>query len=88
MKLTANDKKLLTTWGYPENDFEQIEEAIHRTTYTLDFKTRLSPKAVVERLGRETFLSGIAQSTVHWTAVRADANGHHTIHFDSSSMFK
>ena len=88
MKLTANDKELLATWGYPENDFEQIEEAIHRTTYTLDFKTRLSPKAVIECLGRELFLSGIARSTFHWTAVRADANGHHTIHFDSSSMFK
>lgn len=87
MKLTANDKKLLTKWGFPKSDFEQIEEAMHRTTYKLDFKTRLSPKAVVEYLGRELFLNGLARSAFHWTAVRNDASGH-TIHFDSSSMFK
>ena len=87
MKLTVNDKELLATWGYPENDFEQIEEAIHNTAYTLDFKTRLSPKAVVERLGRELFLSGLARSAFHWTAVRNDVNGH-AIRFDSSKLFK
>lgn len=87
MKLTANDKELLTKWGFPKNDVEQIEEAIHNTTYTLDFKTRLSPKAVVERLGRETFLSGIARSAFHWTSVRNDADGH-AIRFDSSKLFE
>lgn len=87
MTLTTDDKALLSEWGFPENDFAQIEEAMNNTTYTLNNDAQLSRKETIERLGRETYLSGIVRSAFHWTAVREDTNGH-TIYFDSSKLFK
>lgn len=87
MKLTTSDKALLSEWGFPDKDFAQIEEAFSNTTCTLSDDTQLSRKATIERLGRETYLGGIARSAFHRTAARKDTDGV-TIYFDSSKLFK
>lgn len=35
MKLTKEDKALLTAWGHKEEDLKQIERATTKTTYEL-----------------------------------------------------
>ena len=42
MKLTNEDKAYLRELGHPETDFAQIEEAIGKTVYTLNFKSKYS----------------------------------------------
>lgn len=92
MKLTPDDKRLLRSWGYLEQDMEQISEAIRKTTYTayIADSTRgkgISADAAVSILGRETFLSGIGRSAFHFTALRE--NDEHTrVLFNSHKLFQ
>lgn len=86
MKLTKQDKELLTNWGYPKEDFEQIEEATRKTVYEMNDE-KISTNTVIEVLGRETYLSGISRSAFHWSSYRENENGQ-GVHFDSSRLFK
>ena len=87
MKLNNDDKKLLLDWGYTENDFEQIEEAFRKrkTTYEMN-NSPISREKALEVLGRRWYLSGIARSAFHRTAVREAVNGQ-LVYFDSSNLF-
>lgn len=85
MKLTKKDKQLITSWGYPEEDLKQIEEATSKTKYELD-NERISRSKEIEVLGRETYLNGICRSAFHWSAVRDNNNQH--VYFDSSKLFQ
>lgn len=88
MKLSIQDKEILKNYGYPEEDFEQVERAmlIKFTNYELDGK-RISRKKAIELLGKEQFLSGIGRSAFHWSAARETKDGR-VILFDSSNLFK
>lgn len=86
MELTEGDKALLKSWGYPESNLPQIEEALSRTVYTLDGK-RISRKNAISLLGWRAYLSGIARSAFHRSACRQDASGNEIL-FDSSALFK
>lgn len=86
MKLTSEDKKLLTDWGFPEKDFNQIERAITKTTYEMNDK-KISASEALDVLGRETYLSGIARSAFHWTSFRENYKGQ-GVYFNSSKLFK
>jgi hypothetical protein len=86
MKLTKTDKELLTKWGYPEEDMNQIEEATTKTVYELNDK-KISCKKALEVLGREEFLSGISRSAFHWSSARNNEKGE-TVYFDSSKLFE
>ena len=79
--LTPEDKAYLRKIGYPEGDFNQIEEAVSVSTYKLE-RTITNPKKsltssehisatrAIDLLGRQDFLSGISRSAFHWTSVR------------------
>ena len=88
MKLTNEDKAYLRELGHPETDFAQIEEAIGKTVYTLNFKKQISCAKAIELLGRQTFLSGISRSAFHLSASRQIGDTAVTVDFDSSKLFE
>ena len=87
MKLTKKDKELLSSWGYPEKDFKQIEEATRKTRYELLNDGEVSQIEAIEILCRETYLNGICRSAFHWSAVRKNKKGQ-GVYFDSSRLFQ
>lgn len=86
MKLTAEDKAMLLDMGHPEGDFGQIEEATGKTTYKWHGK-RICREEALNLLGRRMYLSGIARSAFHFTAVRFTPQNE-PVYFDSSRLFK
>lgn len=91
MRLTAADKKILLEWGFLEKDFQQIEEALQKskTKYKLRDKP-ISREEAIRLLGQRLYLSGIARSAFHYTAVRAVpmSISSETVYFDSSNLFR
>ena len=91
MKLTAEDKVLLREWGFPDEDFWQIELAMQEryTKYKLDGKT-ISRERALRLLGRRKYLSGLARSALHYTAARTVGESEESgvVSFDSSRLFK
>lgn len=91
MKLTKEDKEILLSMGYEKDDFPQIEE----TTRTVKFKIfdeemrtkrRIGIREASEILSKYDFLSGLARSAFHFSAVRVSEKGEN-VHFDNSKMF-
>ena len=91
MKLSSEDKALLRQWGYPDEDFPQIELAMQAryTKYKLENKA-ISRERALDLLGRRKYLSGIARSAFHYTAARTigDDEESGVVFFDSSRLFK
>lgn len=88
MKLTSEDKKLLTEWGYLEEDFNQIERATAATKTTYESnRNKITRDETISILGREDYLSGIARSAFHFSACRESKEGQ-KVYFDSSKLFK
>ena len=87
MKITKEEKMYLERCGYGRKDFAQIQEATRRdkTTYEMDGAPITRDEAIA-RLGRLDYLSGIARSAFHFTAMRTAADGK-VILFDSSRLF-
>jgi hypothetical protein len=85
MKLTSEDKALLTKWGHKETDFNQIERATTKTEYELN-NERIPLTEVLNTLGRKTYLSGISRSAFHYSACRENEKGQ-KVYFDSSKLF-
>lgn len=69
MKLAKKEKEILINWGYSENDIKQIERLKYKFTI---YNERISCKKVKELIKPEDFLSGIARSAFHCTAIRED----------------
>jgi len=88
MKLTKKDKDLLFSWGYTERDVQQIKEATcsRKTKYKMD-GSPIDRAEAIRLLGRETYLSGIARSAFHYSAVRETDDGR-VVHFDSYKLFR
>lgn len=88
MRLTKDDKVMLTQMGFTNDDIAQICEAAlaKNTVYKLNGK-RISADEAVRILGRRVYLSGIGRSAFHWTAARETVNGG-VVQFDSSKLFK
>ena len=80
MKITKEEKMYLERCGYGRKDFAQIQEATRRD------KTTITRDEAVTRLGRLDYLSGIARSAFHFTAMRITEDGK-VILFDSSRLF-
>ena len=74
MKITKEEKMYLERCGYGRKDFAQIQEA------------PITRDEAVTRLGRLDYLSGIARSAFHFTAMRITEDGK-VILFDSSRLF-
>ena len=91
MKLTKEDKQILLNIGYPEEDFQQIEEVSKVTIYEeYDGKKRkrISAKRVVELVGREKLLAGLARSSFHGSGSVVLEDGKTEIYIDSYKIFK
>lgn len=91
--LNYNDKQILKAHGYNESDFDQIERAANKSTFTFQDENGEPQYAVnvheaVELLGRETFLSGIARSAFHCTTSRVNPDTGQRVGFDSSVLFR
>ena len=71
MKITKEEKMYLERCGYGRKDLAQIREAIRedKTTYEMDGAS-ITREEAVTRLGRLDYLSGIARSAFHFTAMR------------------
>ena len=76
MKITKEEKMYLERCGYGRRD---------KTTYEMDGAPITRDEAVT-RLGRLDYLSGIARSAFHFTAMRITEDGK-VILFDSSRLF-
>lgn len=83
--LSLEDQQILKSFGYLEEDIQQIDKSYRVTEYKADRK-KISAKKAREILGDLDFLSGLSRSSFHWSASR-DANGV-TISFDSSKLFR
>ena len=84
--LSEQDVEILKMFNYSNSDIIQIDKAVTKARYTLDNK-RISHKEARVILGDVKFLSGIARSAFHFTAVR-ETNDNKLILFDSSRLFK
>lgn len=85
MKLEKNDKIFLKKIGYLEEDFNQIERAAGGTIYRIfseDKEEKISKEKSIELLGRKNFLSSLARSAFHCSAVCQN------VYFDSKKFFK
>ena len=97
-KLTQEEKHLLNEWGYPCEDFEQIERAMlkSKTKYRLislkengnEESKNITREEAIGILGKRDYLSGIARSAFHWTAYRENQAQTYAVQFDSSALFK
>lgn len=89
MKLTETERIFLKKRGYSDKDFPQIEMAIDISEYHLynnqEKSVSITSEKAIKLLGKEEFLSGIARSAFHWSAVRV--NNNIKILFDSKRLF-
>lgn len=89
MELTKEATSVMFNLGYEEKDLRQIEEAMRRTKYYLNYSTKISSDDAVKLLGMEGYLSGLGRSAFHWSAVRYTKDGSGSkIWFDSSRLFR
>ena len=90
-KLTKKQKQIILDFGYQQEDLKYIEEALLFTDFELLIERqndkKISLKKAKEILGETNFLSGIARSTFHYSAVREAGNGH-KIYFNSSRNYE
>lgn len=76
MILTDKDKKYLKSIGYEERDFNQIEEAMNKSTFGVFVEGDIDKCKVVdyetarELLGNEKLLSGLSRSAFHCSTSR------------------
>ena len=86
MRFSDEDIKIMKSWGCTPEDIAQIGRALPKT----DFRYRgekIGRDRASDLLGRREFLSGMARSAFHFTAVRLTDRGEE-VFFDSSRFFK
>lgn len=101
MKLTEKDKAYLKGIHMTEEDFGQIEAAMGCSTYeVMTYKAgsdyggkpveekRITRLGAVRLLGREGWLSGLARSAFHITAMREVGDGRRLVYFNSEAVFR
>lgn len=89
MKINQNDSQYLLSLGYNRRDIAKIKFAVSQSKYIHGCDIISSDKAV-KIVGREAFLSGIAESTFYETALREplDQTDYRMVCFDSSILFE
>lgn len=89
MKVNENDSQYLLSLGYNRRDIAKIKFAVSQSKYIHGCDIISSDKAV-KIVGREAFLSGIAESTFYETALREplDQTDYRMVCFDSSILFE
>lgn len=88
MCMPKEDMNYLLNIGCLEEDLGQIAYAAKAnvTKYECGGK-RIAKAQAIELLGRKKWLSGLARSAFHWSAVRENEEGV-TVYFDSSKIWK
>lgn len=92
-ELSEDDKLYLLQIGHDAKEFAQIREAISKSKYELcdregNTLQKLSASKAAELLGRQSFLSGIARSAFHWSAIQGIEGTDKNVFFDSSKLFR
>ena len=91
LKIYGEEKKIL------EEDLPQIEQAADVTTYTFGKNSDGSDERTITRLGairkigRQAWISGLARSAFHCTAIRYIDDSDESkgfVYFDSHNLFK
>lgn len=92
MNWKVNDIKYLKDGGYSEEDIKQIKTSgkYLKLTYIREDSTekKINQPTALSILGRKEFVSGMARSAFHYTAMRDAKNGNGKVYFDCSAMFK
>lgn len=85
MELTKKDKEQLLKWGYLEEDIYDIEKTMG-CIKILSFKSAryITFNDAIRMIGRKEWLSGIARTTFHGSAMRTGKNNRHSIYFERS----
>ena len=87
MKLTAGDTELLRSWGYPDEDFAQIERAMQKSkTKYKHCCEQISREEAIRLLGTRKYLAGLSRSAFHRTAAQEVGDGTF-VYFDSGRLF-
>lgn len=86
-KLTDKGNSILTKFGYPKEDLQQIERALKFVVLEDEERNKLTKEDAIKMLGEEVFLSGIGRAAFHYTAGRGD-EGKNYVCFNCSKMFK
>lgn len=86
-KLTDKGNSILTKFGYPKEDLQQIERALKFVVLEDEEQNKLTEEEAIKMLGEEVFLSGIGRAAFHYTAGRG-GQGKNYVSFNCSKMFK
>lgn len=69
MRLSNKDKQFLTTCGYLQQDFEQIEKAARFCRIEKNVKhERIRQKDFIKKWGRSAYLSNLARAAFHFSS--------------------
>ena len=82
VKLTKEEVEWLKSKGYSDDDVKEIKYAITKTKYRTQSGQLLTQEEVIERMGRDEWLAGIAKSAFFVDTVKTDLKGR-TIKFHS-----
>ena len=80
VNLTPRSKHYLKIVGYTDEDIFYIEQADYR--YLFDYTSKVDESLAIKRLGRESWLSGIARARFHFSAVRECRLGNSIIYIE------
>jgi hypothetical protein len=93
-KLSEEDKADLLNMHVPSSDFTQIQEvaSVKYTSYLLYDNNeargkRISRDEAIRLLGRKVWLSGLARSAFHFSAVRTIEGSEAFVYFNSRRYF-
>lgn len=84
--LTAEDKKILLSVGYLNEDMEQIEIEANVCVYTRHYKhfdIEINRDEAIKALGRKAWLCSIGRTAFHWNTIQECLRGKDTISFES-----
>lgn len=73
MKLTKKQKEYINRLGYNHTDYTQIEKSSRFCKYYVcvgNNECRISKKQAIEKVGENSWLSGVARAAFHHTAMR------------------
>lgn len=85
-RLTAEDKKILLSVGYLNEDMEQIEIEANVCQYTRHKKHlnyEIERDEAIKALGRKAWLCSIGRTAFHWSTIQECLRGKDTISFES-----
>lgn len=84
---TKENCDYLKSLGETDDDILQIKHAYKILKLEDEKGNKITKQQAIEKLGIETFLSGLERASFHWTATRYSMSGNNLIYFDCSKLF-